>query len=77
MEVESLAESAINTCTCAGTGATAVLVLVSVVMAEGVDCSAGRQLVVQCFAIVEVVERRVSSRPAREGAKNSVDPLSH
>jgi hypothetical protein len=75
VEVDSLAESATNVCTCAG--ATAVLVLVSVVMTEGLDGGAGWQLVVQCFAIVEAEVRRLSSRPAREGAKNCVDPLSH
>ena len=75
MELDSLAESATNICTWAG--ATAVFVLVSVVMAEGKDCSAGRQLVVQCFAIVEVEKAPPSSSGRSEELCRSAKPLNH
>lgn len=74
MELDSLAESATNICTCAGV--TAVFVLVSVVMTEGKHCSAGRQLVVQCFAIVEV-EKAPSSSGRSEELCRSAKPLNH
>ena len=71
MEADSLAESAMNICTCAG--ATAISVLVCVVIAEGVGNNAGWQLVVQCFALVDEKVRRLFSSLNREGAKKRVD----